>query len=46
MDENGNAQVWDNYYPFGMQMPGTSPQMNQTGSADTRYKLRHPYKWK
>ncbi len=26
-------------YPFGEQMPGTSPLMNQTGSADTRYKF-------
>ena len=22
MDENGNPQVWDNYYPFGEEMPG------------------------
>ncbi len=22
MDENGNAQVWNNYYPFGEEMPG------------------------
>ena len=29
---------YKSHYPFGMQMPGSSPQMNQTGSPDTRYK--------
>ncbi len=34
MDENGNPQVWNNYYPFGEEMPG----LNTVNSGpDDRY---------
>ena len=38
LNSSGGVDSYDKYYPFGMQMPGSSPQMNQTGSADGRYK--------
>ncbi len=40
LNSNGGVDSYNNYYPFGMQMPGTSTTtMNLSGSADGRYKF-------
>ena len=38
LNQSGGVDSYNDYYPFGAQMPGR----NLSGSADGRYKLRHP----
>ncbi len=39
LNSSGAMDSYYNYYPFGEQMPGSSPQMNFAGSSDGRYKF-------